>query len=60
MGPSAGATATAPISGSARGYRWIHWERGGMTFWAVSDTAADDLASFARLLQQQAAGDGRR
>lgn len=46
--------AAAPSTGSgfARGYQWIHWERGGMSFWAISDAAAGDLAELARLLQR--------
>jgi len=39
-------------AGSAHGYQWIHWKRGGMTFWAVSDAAAGDLEEFARLLRR--------
>lgn len=39
-------------SGSARGYRWVCWNRGGMRFWAVSDVAAGDLAELARLLRR--------
>jgi anti-sigma factor RsiW len=34
------------------GYNMLHWSRGGMTYWAVSDVAADDLQSFASLLQK--------
>ncbi len=49
--PSAGAEAK-PRSGSANGYSWVHWVRGGMTFWAVSDVSAEDLAEFARLLRR--------
>jgi anti-sigma factor RsiW len=40
----------APRSGSERGYGWIRWRRGGMTFWAASDVAASDLEEFARLV----------
>jgi anti-sigma factor RsiW len=43
---------TPARSGSANGYQWAHWARGGMSFWAVSDTAAEDLAEFVRLLQR--------
>jgi anti-sigma factor RsiW len=50
--PSAEGDTTSPISGATRGYHWIHWARGGMSFWAVSDAAAADLAEFARLLQR--------
>jgi len=37
-------------SGSAQGYQWLDWCRGGMEFWAVSDVAASDLGEFQRLL----------
>jgi anti-sigma factor RsiW len=50
--PSEGREATSARSGTAHGYRWTHWTRGGMSFWAVSDTAAADLEEFARLLQR--------
>jgi anti-sigma factor RsiW len=39
-------------SGAQRGYRWIHWTRGGMRFWAASDVAAPDLEEFSRLLSR--------
>ncbi len=51
--PSRGEAASAERSGSARGYRWMRWERAGMSFWAVSDTAASDLEGFCRLLQRE-------
>jgi anti-sigma factor RsiW len=40
----------APRTGEERGYSWIRWTRGGMTFWSVSDVAPPDLAELARLL----------
>jgi anti-sigma factor RsiW len=42
----------APRSGEERGYAWIRWTRGGMTFCVVSDVAASDLAELARLLSR--------
>jgi anti-sigma factor RsiW len=39
-------------SGTERGYTWIRWTRGGMSFWAVSDVAASDLQEFARLFSR--------
>jgi anti-sigma factor RsiW len=39
----------APRSGALRGYAWTQWTQGHMSFWAVSDVAASDLAEFARL-----------
>jgi anti-sigma factor RsiW len=37
-----------------QGYNVLHWTRDGMNFWAVSDVAPADLASFAQLLRQPA------
>jgi anti-sigma factor RsiW len=34
------------------GYNMLHWSKDGMTYWAVSDVAADDLQSFVTLLQK--------
>jgi anti-sigma factor RsiW len=34
------------------GYNMLHWSKDGMNYWAVSDVAADDLQSFASLLQK--------
>jgi anti-sigma factor RsiW len=34
-----------------RGYNLAHWAAGGLTFWAVSDLNANDLAEFARLVR---------
>jgi anti-sigma factor RsiW len=42
----------APRSGTQRGYTWIRWTRGGMTFWAASDVTASDLDEFARLVSR--------
>jgi anti-sigma factor RsiW len=39
----------APHSGSRQGYRWIEWRKGGMEFYAVSDTALSDLEQLQRL-----------
>ncbi len=33
------------------GYALLHWTRGGMTFWAVSDVNEADLKSFRRVLE---------
>jgi anti-sigma factor RsiW len=32
------------------GYNLLHWTQGGMTFWAVSDLATDELRTFVALL----------
>jgi anti-sigma factor RsiW len=36
---------------SSRGFQLQHWTRDGMTFWAVSDLNASELAEFARALR---------
>jgi len=41
-----------PQSGSQQGYQWISWHKAGMVFFAVSDTAASDLAQLQQLLAQ--------
>jgi anti-sigma factor RsiW len=33
------------------GYTLLHWTRGGMTFWAVSDVDEKDLQAFRQRLQ---------
>jgi anti-sigma factor RsiW len=62
--PSAGTKNAPPSSEKAsepasqarvqtrEGYNMLHWTQGGMTYWAVSDVAADDLQSFVSLLQK--------
>jgi anti-sigma factor RsiW len=37
---------------SHQGYNLMHWRRSGMTFWAVSDLAGQELGQFARLLSE--------
>ena len=43
--------ARGPSDGSRGGYNFVRWHQNGMTFWAVSDLAADELDDFARLIQ---------
>lgn len=38
------------------GYTLLHWTRGGMTFWAVSDVNDHDLQTFRGLLQARTPG----
>ena len=40
----------APSTGAQQGYHWITWQKNGMAYWAVSDTAAADLDELQRLL----------
>ena len=41
-----------PSSGAQQGYHWITWQKNGMAYWAVSDTAAADLDELHRLLSR--------
>jgi mycothiol system anti-sigma-R factor len=43
---------TPPASGAQQGYHWITWQKNGMAYWAVSDTAAADLDELQRLLSR--------
>ncbi len=45
-----------PAQAERNGYNLIHWTRGDMTFWAVSDLNPAELVTFVRLLQQGEAG----
>ena len=36
-----------------RGYNLIHWTKGGMTYWAVSDLNQRDLQQFVQIVQTQ-------
>jgi len=40
----------APRAGSTHGFHTVRWTRDGMTFWAVSDVGAEDLARLVALL----------
>jgi anti-sigma factor RsiW len=50
--PSPQAQNTPPSSQVREGYNILHWTQAGMTFWAVSDVAADDLQTFVALLRK--------
>lgn len=41
--------------GHAHGYNLVHWSRGGMAGWAVSDLNTAELTQFVRLLEQRTA-----
>jgi anti-sigma factor RsiW len=47
--PDHGGRAVGAGQGERDGYNFIHWSDGGMTFWAVSDLNAQELADFVRL-----------
>jgi anti-sigma factor RsiW len=49
--PDEGYLDHSPSEGSRSGYNYARWSQSGMTFWAVSDLAAGELADFAGLLR---------
>jgi anti-sigma factor RsiW len=50
--PAEGGAETGPEAQTRQGYHLVHWTRGGMTYWAVSDLNPDELQTFARLLRR--------
>jgi anti-sigma factor RsiW len=55
--PAAGTGAAAPASAAAassvRGFQQLRWTQAGMTWWAVSDVAADRLDDLVRALRAE-------
>jgi anti-sigma factor RsiW len=49
--PATGHLDVLTASGSRSGYNFQHWTGDGMSFWAVSDLGAGELADFARLFR---------
>jgi anti-sigma factor RsiW len=49
--PAPGQKDTGPHQQTRQGYHLVHWRRQGMTWWAVSDLNAAELARFAHLLR---------
>jgi anti-sigma factor RsiW len=53
--PESAAVAT-PVKASARqGHNVLHWDQGGMAYWAISDLNPADIAAFAALVRSAAA-----
>ncbi|MBV8521168.1 MAG: hypothetical protein JOY71_03380 [Acetobacteraceae bacterium] len=51
--PDQGRSSHLAPEGNRSGYNFMHWSQGGMTFWAVSDLNARELAEFVRLWRAQ-------
>jgi anti-sigma factor RsiW len=51
--PSSDPRSEKVIQEKRKGYNLLDWNQGGMTFWAVSDLASDEMQALARLLQNQ-------
>jgi anti-sigma factor RsiW len=49
--PTQGEADTAPKVLARQGFNLVHWDRAGMTFWAVSDLNLNELQEFAGLIQ---------
>jgi anti-sigma factor RsiW len=49
--PASDARDAQPVALSRQGYALLHWERGGMHYWAVSDMSPAQLAPFAEALR---------
>jgi anti-sigma factor RsiW len=57
--PNGQAPAAPARSYEERGFLALSWSAGGVTYFAVSDAAADELEAFVKLVQAEAAGNGR-
>jgi anti-sigma factor RsiW len=49
--PAASSSPQATIT--TKGYNVVHWTRGGMAWWLVSDVNRSDLETLARLLREE-------
>ena len=49
--PDSGTTDTPAQRETRQGFHLVHWSRGGMTYWVVSDLNADELDEFAHALK---------
>ena len=49
--PASGARDVEPAALSRQGYALLHWARGGMEYWAVTDMASAQLAPLADALR---------
>jgi len=52
--PASDGSESAVLSTAHDGYNLMHWRRGGMTYWIVSDLNAQEMGDFARLLRGEA------
>jgi anti-sigma factor RsiW len=50
--PSQSSTDAAAKPETREGYNILHWRKSGMEYWAVTDAAAEDLQTLAKLAQQ--------
>ena len=60
VSPAIASEITAPAMVVRQGYNLVHWQRAGLTFWAISDLNADALNRFASLLQRPEPEPGAR
>jgi anti-sigma factor RsiW len=50
--PATGQPDRAEVEMTQQGYAVLHWVRGGMNYWTISDTSADTLRRFAGLVRE--------
>lgn len=51
--PAANGRQTTTQSASSQGYHLIHWAKGGMVYWMISDLNSGELMTLAQLIQEQ-------
>jgi mycothiol system anti-sigma-R factor len=49
--PSTGEPDTSPQAQTRQGYNLVHWTKGGMTYWAITDLNATEFQQFVHLVQ---------
>jgi anti-sigma factor RsiW len=50
---------SAPQASERHGYHVMHWNQHGMAYWAISDTARDDMTRLVALLRTEANAENR-
>jgi anti-sigma factor RsiW len=53
ISPAPRSADAGPRAAARQGYQMLHWSRGGMSYWAVSDLNAAELRTFADLVIEQ-------
>ena len=49
-----GSPTRPPVASDVRGYHLVEWTADGLTYWAVSDLSAPELATFVQALHRGA------
>jgi anti-sigma factor RsiW len=51
--PTTESPARGPVTTTRKGFHLVHWNAGGMSWWAVSDLNSDELREFSELVLKQ-------